>query len=699
MGSITTDYINSSRRQLVAAVLNPNLKILLSNIEAAQDVGEEKLLLESTRRCNPQHLSLYRDNLPKLSAEKLSKNIHTKFSNVEMMENVECLTNSIWYVSSYDAGSLTQNQRIRRYLNNLQQIGEGMGVEGYALNSYFKNADNMYIIKTSRFPANDKVIRHEIIVGLYATNYLRKYIPNFAYVYGGFRCSRPIIDPSTKKVVQWCGDNDPDLAHYIILENITPSITYRQYIQTATTTDFLQVYMQVLLALRTANELYGFTHYDLHFENILIRTIPEQPDNFLIEYPYANKIEYFIAKNIATIIDYGTSHIEINGKHYGRNGQYRTGIYSDREWVIGDAYKLLLFTAMEAYNSHNNMVLDECRKMFQYFNLQEDMITAIEKQFPARFIIPLNEETIKVININEYIAYIKSVCDCSFILEKKNELAVLKCDTLCMTNEIFFREVGISTEITASSIIDFYDLFVTLTNREDRENLRYLMDNFNYSVAMNNHVREIDNLNKNILEKIRNINLVNIYNASLSEILDINTLHLLIKMYTDLAEIKSLFNDLKLMIHVGKEVAMLYKDMSTSLYKEISGTFKTISSNTGNVVDTLWLDGTNQYNINESYLNYLFGDENNSSAGIYTPDLKRKIQENPRFSWYIVDRFFFRHILQYTAESISDIPQRYPTAEMSTEESLTKTASPTPMSMATSMTPMKFSLSPERMLF
>ena len=229
------------------------------------------------------------------------------------MKAAMCTADSIFYTSPYDVGSLYLNNRIRMYIHNLRQVG-GESAEGYALVADFENAKDMFVVKVSRSPSDDTLL-HELVVGLYGTNKLRQYIPNFAYVYGGFKCSPPLIDPETKKVITWCL-HDTNPVNYVLYENITPAVPMSKYLQTCTGKDFVNVYLQVLYALRLALKVSDYTHYDLHYENVLIREPSPGTISgpFQIAYETERGVEYVLTHVIPTFIDYGFSHIKTSNQ-------------------------------------------------------------------------------------------------------------------------------------------------------------------------------------------------------------------------------------------------------------------------------------------------------------------------------------------------------------------------------------------------
>ncbi len=112
------------------------------------------------------------------------------------------------------------------------------------------------------------------------------------------------------------------------------------------------------MALQMAYEKYDFTHYDLHLNNIMIR-YPNR--TFSIVYIMNNKQYLIETKGIATIIDFGTSHIKYNDKHYALNESDVKG-YSylpDHSFPLHDLYMLI----GEAYVYINK----EFPQLFDYF--------------------------------------------------------------------------------------------------------------------------------------------------------------------------------------------------------------------------------------------------------------------------------------------------------------------------------------------
>jgi len=128
------------------------------------------------------------------------------------------------------------------------------------------------IMKFAKQEGQGEIV-HEIAIG-YVLNYLRQYIPSFAYMYGGFYCNRQAANakvlscqdaPALNMIVamnmqQFVFDGDE-------LEAQKHSIhTIRQMM--------ISVFLQVAHALNVAQKAFKYMHFDLHGSNVLVRKIP-----------------------------------------------------------------------------------------------------------------------------------------------------------------------------------------------------------------------------------------------------------------------------------------------------------------------------------------------------------------------------------------------------------------------------------------
>lgn len=160
------------------------------------------------------------------------------------------------------------------------------------------------VIKTPR-KKNGTVdsLKYEYIVGQDIRNHLIPYCPNFAKIYG----------------YAHKGTNE-----YLIIERILPGLSFREYFEKNNKifdNKALSLCLQVVYALQLANTRMPFTHYDLHFGNVLIRQPTKQPLTS-ITYAYKHKGVPTTAtvpiydNHVSVIIDYGRSYTEPSTKSY-----------------------------------------------------------------------------------------------------------------------------------------------------------------------------------------------------------------------------------------------------------------------------------------------------------------------------------------------------------------------------------------------
>ena len=163
----------------------------------------------------------------------------------------------------------------------------------------------------------DEII-HEAFIGLYGLNKLNS--PYFAKVLGVYLSQE--CPEYYRKMRNDC--------NYVIYEYI-PGPTLNEALNTMNPTEFKQVMIQILIGLYDAYTALKFTHYDLHTKNIIISRQPHKvvfKNRFLFE-----------SKFLPVIIDYGSSHIQLNGVDYGRNF-YKGEIHNAEFWAH-DVFKLL----------------------------------------------------------------------------------------------------------------------------------------------------------------------------------------------------------------------------------------------------------------------------------------------------------------------------------------------------------------------
>ena len=205
-----------------------------------------------------------------------------------------------------------------------------------------KSKYSKLLIKIQRSELADPA-SYEYYVGL-ALNVLRDMsVPNFGLVYGRFNCG---FNPSGKTI---CDKNYQDKT-YVLYEYITSlsdkTMTLYDYIisdkisKERKSPNLVNILIMLMISLQKAQDIMGFTHYDLHLGNVLLVQL-NKTYNFVYEYngkKYDIVLDYF-----PFIIDYGRSYVNpdmvdgiVDGKIYDsdKNEYYKSfKKYQERVWL------------------------------------------------------------------------------------------------------------------------------------------------------------------------------------------------------------------------------------------------------------------------------------------------------------------------------------------------------------------------------
>ena len=462
--AISSDVLRDN--ELNRAQVTQNVINEIKQFQQEQRQIEEQYLKNGSV-CNTDQLGKLLNRLGTLESVEFKTLLRENFYDSDVMKSAMCVAESISYMPSNEPGNVASNIRMKRWLHNLHRIG-AESVEGFAMRSDFDKADDTFIVKAPR-DINNPVLLHEYFVGVNGLNQLRKFVPNFAYIMGGFKCSLPVIDDE-KKVVSWCNNMDYPI-DYVIYENITPGKTLSETINAGCNfTEWLNYYMQILYALKIAHEKTDYTHYDLHTENVIIREVPQGSNGKVFGIPYEtekNITEYIVAGKIATIIDYGLSHIKYDGRHFGIADRSSWGVQSDKSFPMHDAYKLLMMSIRDMYIADQKESLNMASNILNFFNNTESVNDVVKNQIKTYYYLPYNDKT-SAITFDELTTYIRKTFDMSQIIVSKTNIPILGCEgnDLCTTSSEFLRKSGLEMEPRARTVFDYYDLANRLSTEE-----------------------------------------------------------------------------------------------------------------------------------------------------------------------------------------------------------------------------------------
>jgi len=536
----------------------------------------EKHLITNTSVCTIPELSDLEDKLNQVDFDSLSQVVDKQFYNTKVLETAMCISESIFFGNKYEGGLFDYTDRIRLYLDNLRQIGSE-SVYGYALWGDLKNpepgaleAKNFFVIKVPRKDEDDNDLLHELVIGLFGTNMLRRYIPNFSYIYGGFRCSPPIIDPDTKEVTALCLNRE-NVINHIVYEAVNNAISAKNFVQSCSIESYLTMYLQLLYALAFAEDRIGFTHYDLHDENLLMRQISPKNELFQIPYPTEKGVEYILTTHIPTIIDYGQTRITYKEKSLGYYNFEKYGVIADQIWPLYDAYKFLIFSSKSAISfKREPKFITILSQIVYFFNDRESLVEIIKNQMREGYGYYIYPRVVSNTNvkIRDLIRYIRvKFANLLRPLIRKDPFPnrpFFECRTgSCLPVTDLNRTLGIMNRISVPrSIPEFYELYFRLTYFKLVEEKKELIRKFEYTTLIKDHYRICFDLLNKIGRACKTIKPINIKDLTLQEIVVTGNgiLHSLRAMNSQFSRIIDESNRLRLYCSLGAHISTIYKN-------------------------------------------------------------------------------------------------------------------------------------------
>ena len=119
---------------------------------------------------------------------------------------------------------------------------------------------------------------------------------------------------------------------YLILQRVLPGKTLREMVKDSPSPKFnsinskelLSIILQTLCSVQVAQNKVRFTHYDLHFGNIIIKEDKDAPKEIKYVYTDKNNVSHTVTvpiydNRIAVIIDYGRTHTSKSPKFFQNN--------------------------------------------------------------------------------------------------------------------------------------------------------------------------------------------------------------------------------------------------------------------------------------------------------------------------------------------------------------------------------------------
>lgn len=473
MGIITSDRID----EIVGRLKATHSLGLRARRDFQERQKREQEALSRVRVCDVNSMKRIRSTIGSMNGDKISDMVVSDFMDIDVMRAMACV------VEAFSRGSL---EDIRSFFNLEKSIGSP-SVFGYAIMSDIHKAIHTSIIKAPRIESD---LIHEYIVGVFGLNRMRSLIPNFAYIYGFFSCSAPQLTKGGE-VASYCNDLE-DAVTYVAYENIVPSLTMNMLNRTWNFDEFLNSYLQVLLATGMANRECDYTHYDLHDQNVLIRMMNDIKS---IKYNLEGEDVYLHSNKIATIIDYGQAHIKYNGNNYGYVGIEFNGVSAIQGFPLFDAYKLLLMSMNTMRTYGNKACFDRCRQLLKFFNDTQSAEDILDREWKHRYSLP---REVRGISIDKFIIY------CGGDLSRSPKYPILSCTTLeCESVNESLKAFGLATILSKTTVEEFTTSYQALTSQDNKEYLLSRLKRDYDEVEQENKIRLVSTSAADIIVKYR----------------------------------------------------------------------------------------------------------------------------------------------------------------------------------------------------
>lgn len=180
----------------------------------------------------------------------------------------------------------------------------------------------------------------EYLIGLRVTNPLRKITPCFLHTLGALK----------HKPTDTC----------IVYEKVQGNTLAVMLQEGLSFTTWLCLFVQLLLSLEVAQRCTGFTHYDLHAGNVVVREC--RSDNYSISLDY---LSYRVSEPalVPVIVDLGTASTSLDGRFIGAYDYTNSGIF---HFIVAghDMYKLMVSSYCYALKSDTRK---QILRLFEFF--------------------------------------------------------------------------------------------------------------------------------------------------------------------------------------------------------------------------------------------------------------------------------------------------------------------------------------------
>ena len=264
------------------------------------------------------------DKLPQdintISTPIVKNILKNKFNNGPDMNAILCMFDNLFLstksTKSKQDGLYHLSMHVSKWVKKMKKL-KVSSTAGYVYISDILS-DIQIIIKLPQNHHDYNDMIREYFIGISSINKLRYTLPNFVYTFGAFIC------PFENEKI--CNGEKKDSFPFVVFEKI-PGNTMQKMLSKnkLTFSQYLGMFIQILLALEVSQRDISFTHFDFHTSNLMCRNIKS---DCKYNVPLDNQLYEVTAKKfLPVIIDFGLSTVKHDGVVVGSYTFPEHGMY------------------------------------------------------------------------------------------------------------------------------------------------------------------------------------------------------------------------------------------------------------------------------------------------------------------------------------------------------------------------------------
>lgn len=406
-----------------------NASLLQQRLKQLRDDREKFYLQESNLIFKVSEKLLNPD--PQLQDKISSINSGNGFKQIELLTALFGAFDITAYISGELEGKIPENVKIL-FDRILQSQTGSILVKDITSDPKASNPFSLKVVE-------DGI--HEMFVSFFATNRLRKIVPNVQLCYAGIKATTP-SNPKVETSTSTCPVDTPNHIDYLVMENLQGT-HMTQALKTCSLQNFLSWFIQIILTLEIGTIHFGFTHNNLNPDNILI--VPSGSEVSIRYFHRNNNWVLTKVSSFAMIGNFEMAHIKhkhvritthddsevhslmyVNrSEHFGPIGYDHQGIYYNETRPFYDIYKIMMWS-LRILKQHNHQVFESAWSMSKFFGVAS--IEELEKTL-------MDEERLSYI-------YSSKVTDDERVRSISELLAIIGVEFQSILDPIFRKETS-----------------------------------------------------------------------------------------------------------------------------------------------------------------------------------------------------------------------------------------------------------------